>query len=161
MTLSRDVKQQIVTLSQHTTKSKREIARDVGVSEGIVRLTLKTWDETGSLEKHGEGRSGCKPKMTNRDVRKLVIESKKDPKKSARDLQQCLADAGAGISLRTIQRNLLKGGRKVYRPIKTPIISKANGVKRLLWAQQMKDVTEEEWEKVWQYLMWMLLFVYC
>jgi hypothetical protein len=126
----------------------REIARDVGVSEGIVRFTLKTWEETGSLERHGEHRSGAKPKMSTTDIRKLVIESKKDPKKSARDLQQCIGDVGAAVSVRTIQRNLLRGGRKAYRPIKTPIISKANIAKRLLWAHQMKDMSADEWEQV-------------
>ena len=87
MTLSREVKLQIVALREHTTKSRRQIAKDLGISEGSVRNTLKTWRETESLEGHQKETRGRKPVLTIQDNRAIVRESKKDPMKTAREVQ--------------------------------------------------------------------------
>ena len=52
MTFSREVKQQIVTLHQHTPKSQRETATELGISRKAVQKAIGQWEETASLENH-------------------------------------------------------------------------------------------------------------
>ena len=49
MTFSREVKQQIVTLHQHTSKSQREIATELGIFRKAVEKAIDQCEETGSL----------------------------------------------------------------------------------------------------------------
>lgn len=50
MTLSREIKQKIITLTEHTSKSQRQIAEELGVSRFTVQKTVSLWRETGSVE---------------------------------------------------------------------------------------------------------------
>ena len=67
MTLSRDIKQRIVTLVEHTSKSLREIALELSISRSAVQKTLAVWRETGSVEEHKEESRGRKEKLTARE----------------------------------------------------------------------------------------------
>lgn len=62
MGLSPELKQRIIDLAEHTSKSQRQIARDLEISHTAVQKTLSTWREMGSLDnpqikKEGKNRS--------------------------------------------------------------------------------------------------------
>ena len=100
MTLSREIKRQIVTLSDHTTKTQREIARELSISELPVRKTLKIWRENGSLEEHNAETRRRNRLLSDREKRALVRESKKGPRKCAREVRVAAGNLSNPVSIR-------------------------------------------------------------
>ena len=113
MTLSSELKQQIVTLHEHTLKSQREFGRKLGVSHTLVQQTLKISHETGSLEVHDTENRRRKPKLSHRSKKLLVRESVKN---IAREVQEAVGSGARTVSVRTIQCYLVQRGRMSYRP---------------------------------------------
>ena len=97
------MKQQIVTLHEHTSKSQRETGRELGDSHTLFQKTLKIWPETGSPEEHNEGNRGRKVKLTDRGKKLLVWKSVKDPRKTVREVQEAVGSDARTVSIRTIQ----------------------------------------------------------
>lgn len=148
MTLSREMKQQIISLSKHTSKSGREIARDLGITHWSVQKTLKVYEETGSLDEHKEEKRGRRKKLTAADERLIVIQSKKDPKKTAREIQASSGPAVQDASVRTVQRTLVRCGRFAYRPVKVPELTKVQKLKRFTWAKTFECKPLSFWKEV-------------
>ena len=148
MTISREIKAQMITLHEHTSKTQREIADELLVSQTLVARTIQIWMETGSLEEHKEDTRGNKWKLCDRDVRKLCIEAKKDPQKSARELQQEAGPSVQAVHVRTLQRYLNKSGIKSYRPQKMPFHTNLQFQRRLHWAKERVNVSEDFWDEV-------------
>ena len=136
MTLSSELKQRIVTLHEHTLKSKREIGREWGVSHTLVQKTMKISHETGSLEEHDTENKERKLKLSDRSKKLLVRESVKDPKKIARVVQEAVGSGAQTVSVRTIQRYLVQRGRMSYRPIRAPLLKTDHKKRRLIWSKE-------------------------
>lgn len=134
MTLSRDIRIQIVTLKRNTSKSDRQIGRELGISKTSVASVMQLYEETGSVENHEIDNRGGLCKLDDRTRRHLVMESKKDPQKSAREIQHAVGGNAMNVGLRTIQRVLVEEDRKCYRPLRGMVLTKAHKEKRLSWA---------------------------
>ena len=81
--------------------------------------------------------------MSDRDVRKLPIEAKKDPQKTARELQQQAGPSTQAVSVRTIQRVRENSVIKSYRPRKVPFLTKIQRLRRFHLAKEMTRVSED------------------
>lgn len=148
MTLSRGIKQKIVTLAEHTSKSQREIANELSISRYAVQTTLRLWRETSSVDDDQEERRGRKPKLTAREKKMIVRESTKDPKKTAREIQQVSGQTVKTVSLRTVQRVLQESGKIAYRPRKIPALTKSLKIRRFQWSNEVKDMCLNDWNEV-------------
>lgn len=148
MTISREVKAQIITLHRHTSKNQREIATELNISQTTVSKVIKIWSETGSIEDHSEDQRGPKYKLDAREVRKLRVEAKKDPRRSAREIQAAAGPVAQTLSVRTIQRYLHRDGLKSYRPQKVAYLTDIQKKRRLSWAKDMKNMAEDFWDEV-------------
>ena len=102
MTLSGEVKIQIVSLAQRTSKNQCQIASELGISRYSVQQTLKIFNETGSVEEHEPVNRGRKSKLSDRE--------KSIPKSSAKEVRKSAGPSYENISVRTVQRVLVEGG---------------------------------------------------
>jgi transposase len=143
--LSKEVKAQIIALHQHTVKTTRQIAEDLGLSKSTVARIIKQYDDTGSYESH---RDNChRPRKTNeRDDRVLIRLSKENPKASSSTLAEDLdAFHGIHIDASTVRRRLLENDRPAYRPIKCQILTPDMKKRRYEWAMAHREMN---WENV-------------
>lgn len=121
MDTSIEIRSKILTLSDHTSKSTREIAKIVGRNPFTVVRIINHAKKHGQIETMRNGKCGRKTKTTEREERKLVITSKKFPKKTSGELLQ---DVGLNVSTRTVNRILKRRGRIARRPIKKQLLNK-------------------------------------
>ena len=133
---------------KHTSKSNREIARDLGKNDKTVGNILKKWTQTGSIKPYDGAKMGKKKKLTKREETMIVREAKRDPKASSREIKEAAGTVGQKISTSTVRRILLTNGLKSYRPVKKPLLTKIHIKKRLEWARAHKDWTVDDWKKV-------------
>lgn len=120
----------IVTLSEYTTKTYREIACIVGVSHQTVSRVLRLKKDTGSISPKRKGNCSRKRKTTSRDDVTLLRESRKYPRKTSDALNMDLKSKGITISSSTVRRRLLEAGRRARRPIKKQLLTKVMKEKR-------------------------------
>ena len=78
-------------------------------------------------------------------MRQLVV---KQPRATASAIKEEMGAAAADVSLRTVQRGLIRAGATCVKPHKRPLLSADHVAKRLSWAKQHKDWTEDDWSKV-------------
>lgn len=138
----------IVSLSEHTSMTQRQIASECGVGLGTVNAILKQFKETGSFSPRRKGKCGRKRKTTATQDRLLVRKSKVNPKLTAVDLNRELAAHGTNLHVTTVRRRLLDAGRKARRPAKKQLLTPAMCKKRLLWAKELANWTVEDWKNV-------------
>lgn len=141
-------KQEIKALINNTSYTIRFIAQLTNVSVGAVHKIKKSLCDNFDQGSNRKGRSGRKRITTSRDERqieKICLNNRKTPiKLLTREVQS----AGINISQRTLERRLKDQGFSCRRPAKKPRLTDAMVKKRLAWAKQFKDWTEEDWEKV-------------
>lgn len=141
-------RQAIVTLSENTSLTQREIANKCGVSQSAVSKIVKLKKTLGSFSPQRIGKCGRKRATTARDDVFLLRQSKIDPTKNSFDLQKDLAARGTQIHDSTVRRRLLEGGRPARRPVKKQLLTEVMKKKRLSWAKKYKHWTKEDWRKV-------------
>lgn len=78
----------------------------------------------------------------------IVRESTKDPRKTAKEVQQVSGQAAKFVSVRTIQRVLVAGGKLAYRPRKIPALTKPLKNRRVLWSTMVNDMSLDDWKEV-------------
>jgi transposase len=142
-----NIRERVIALSQHTSKSNREIARDVRISEKAVRNILKLFNETGSTLSR-RSQCGRKRKLTKREEDSIIRESKKNPRLSSSQLKKACGYVGEMVSTSTIRKILLKGGRKAYRPLKRPKLTPRHRQKRQEWARSHYTLDMDFWNTV-------------
>lgn len=138
----------IVTLSEHTSMTQRDIAKRCNVSVGAVNKILKQKRDTGTIEVNRKGRCGRKRKTTARDEAFLIRESKLNPRKTSQQLQRDLAHAGVIIHDSTVRKRLKEGGRKAVRPQKKQLLTAPMMKKRYDWAKKYGSWTVQDWRNV-------------
>ena len=74
-----NIREQVVLLNQHTSKSQREIAADLGITQKSVSNILRLHASKGTVETSRSGHCGRKQILSEKDKRLLVRESKKIP----------------------------------------------------------------------------------
>lgn len=121
------------------------LAKAFGRSREGIRKTIKVFEETGSMDSRpGRGRD---KKINSRALRIIVREVEKDPFISSVTLKQL---SGLGnVSNLTIRRALERvAGIKSYWAARKPFISEQNRIKRLAFARDHINWTNEQWAKV-------------
>ena len=139
------VREKIITLSQHTSKTVREIAVLTGVHYSTVSRIVSKFNDTGSTKPSRKGRSGRKSVTTAREKRMIISQSKIDPRLTANDLR---IRTNVNASNRTVRRILTKVGRFARRPLKKQLLTAAMKKKRLQWAKEYRHWGVEQWRKV-------------
>ena len=144
-----DIRLQIITLHDNTTKSTRESASNLGVSQSMVAKTIQQYKERGT---HQTDYSKCgRPQhFDDRDLRhfKNVCVCVKSPRLSAVNLHASLTASGDTCSYSTVKRALVKAGCKAIKAYRRPNLTAAEANKRLEWALQHRHWTVEQWKNV-------------
>ena len=127
--------------------SQRAIHQKLGISRGGIQHTIKKFEETGQvddLERNGRPR-----KLSKSDEHFLKVTSLRNRKKSSKELTQDLKDAsGPSVHPCTTRRSLIRSGLKGRVAAKKPFLRKGNRQKRLVYAKNHKNWTENQWQKV-------------
>lgn len=135
----------IVTLREHTDKTMREIAEDVGVHYSTVSRIIRKYESEQKLTPSRKGHCGRKKVTTPRERRMILTASRKDPRALPSAIKQQL-DINA--STRTVRKILFLGGRRAMRPRKKQLLTNIMKKKRVLWAKNYKNWNVEDWSKV-------------
>ncbi|XP_071034948.1 uncharacterized protein [Parasteatoda tepidariorum] len=108
----------IVTLSQHTSMTVRDIAETVGVGKSSVSRIIHMQKNLGTVSPKRKSKCGRKRKTTPRTDQFLLRNSKMHPLKTSTDLQRDLSATGVSIDASTVRRRLNEAGRIARKPIK-------------------------------------------
>jgi len=123
----------------------RKIAEKLKMKKSTVNDIIQRYKRTGSVEnKPGRGR---KRKLTNRQIRKVVISSKKHPFMTARELRnECNIENRVCVDTvrKILQQNNLFGRISV----KKPFLNKLQKHKRRVWCESKKDWLNIQWKRV-------------
>ena len=127
--------------------SFREIAKKFNVSRNAVRNAVKIFKDTGHYK--DKPRSG-RPKKTDHYIEKTIQRlSEGNRKLTAPAIKSQLETYhGLSLSVKTVQRILIKGGLMGRVARKTPLISKKNQKLRLQFASRYCHWTSWDWAKV-------------
>ena len=130
------------------TKTEREIAELVGVSQKCVNTTKRNFQATSRV--HNFGNCGRPPKLSDRDVSYIFRLVRKNPTTSYR---QIAADFNSKfeehkISRETVRRVLAKKGIKSYSAVKEPLLTISDRIKRNKWCKEKRNWTDKDWAKV-------------
>lgn len=138
----------VTILLKEKTLSQREIAQKTNVSQKTVSRIKVSLGSGNEYNHNRVGKTYRRPKLTPRSTRTLMNLCLKNRKHTSTDLKKKMADYGIDVSSRTIRRKLFDGGLKARRPRKKAKITPAMAKKRLDWAREHANKTEEDWSKV-------------
>lgn len=148
MPVSRSIRERMIALKTHTSKSDRQIGEDLSIDHRTVARIWENYQKTGSLSPYHNTKMGRPPKLTIREKSVLVREAKKDPKASAEEVRLAATSIGQRISTVTTKRILSEAGLKSYRPVKKPLLTSKHKKDRLQWARLHQNWTTDDWKKV-------------
>ena len=124
-----------------------EIASDIGCSERAVVYQLRKINDTGSYEQRE--RSGRPPILSFFEKRFIAVVSKRARFKSARVIRDEVTPIIPKVfSTDTVNRALIEHGLYGRKAARRPTISRVNQRKRLLFAREHLEWTEEQWANV-------------
>ena len=138
MNLTKEERLQIITLSQHTSKSIMEIAISLNMPKSSVQRVIKKFRETGIWESS----------KVNNGKRIVIRESKLNAFLSTRKLSAQWSLRGISISKDTVSRRLIEAGRFTRKPITCPILTNVMKTRRLDWARSHEAWTLDMWRSV-------------
>lgn len=145
MDTSDSIRNKILALHLHTSKSVQDIARDIGVPHYTVSRLLKKYHDTGSICVERSGKCGRKRATTSRDDSMILRKSKINPRLTEADINN---EVCPEVSVHTVRRRLLEGGRKCQKPFKKPLLTAPMIEKRINWGKMHKQWNLEQWQKV-------------
>jgi transposase len=156
--LDQSIRERVIALHQHTSKSHRDIANDLGLCQSTVTRLINRYQRLGTTATSRHKRCGRKSKLTTHDKRLLIRESVKDPTKTAQEIQKAVGNSVLNVSKRSIQRVLIAGGRKCYRPKKVHMLDQVKILRRYNWARRHSHKTQDFWNTVRKSLCLQILF---
>ena len=115
----------IIALRKHTGLSIRNISEKLAIPKSTVGDIVERAKDTGEPRTLRHGRCGRKRKTTLQDVKIMIRNSVKNPKKTSKYLQRDLAFAGVNVASSTVRRRLLEVGRTAKRPLRKQLSTKA------------------------------------
>lgn len=146
--IPQNIRERVIALHLHTSKTQREIAADLGISQNAVGLIIRHFNATGTISTDRKGKCGRKPMLTPRDKTLIVRESKKDPTATAAEIQSRCGEIGDKVGLTTIRKTLRQGNRLTYRAKKIPLFDESKRICRLRWAKALRTSPVTFWSKV-------------
>ncbi|KAH6922278.1 hypothetical protein HPB50_011940 [Hyalomma asiaticum] len=133
---------QIVTLSV-AGLPQQEIADMTGRSRSSVNRIVKAFSTEARLTNLPRGH---RPKVTtDSDDDRIVEAARRNPKMTAKEIRK---DLGLAASTQIVRERLHVGGLRSRVAAMKPFVSSRNRVKRLLFAQEHRSWTVEEWRNV-------------
>lgn len=145
--VSSSVKAAVIALSEHTSKTQKEIASDCSISQNTVSYILKRYRETGKTEV--KSRSGRPPKTSFRTDNRIHRIAKKNPFVTSSEIKRIMSPDIDHITTRTIRNRLCKKFRlKARTPRRKPLITTKARRKRLAWCKEHANWTVNDWKKV-------------
>ncbi len=144
-----DVRNKIVSLLQHTSFTKAEIARKFGVSaKTVYRLSSKQLLHK-PIEADRIGKCGRKRCTTFREDRVIIRTARENRKLSCLDeLKKKISERGVEVTIATLRRRFRQFGFIARKPPRKPMLTPAMIKKRISWAKMYKNWTMEDWNKV-------------
>lgn len=139
---------EIITLFENTSKTKREIAKIVGLHESNVGRIIKQHEETGDISLRYENCGGKNKKLDERDLRTIRRISGNNPRMTAAEIQKEIGGRGDGMCLRTIQRGMNEAGCTAVKPKTKPYLSESHVSRRYQWALDHSQWDEDRWNNV-------------
>lgn len=128
-------------------KSYAEIAEIVKRSRFTVASIVRRYK--GSSDVTSFPRTGRPRKLTAREETNIIRKIKKNPKTTSTELAaECLEELGKEIHPKTVRRTLQLAGYSSRIARKKPLISKVNKTKRLNFAKEYINKTEDFWDGV-------------
>ena len=124
------------------------MALKCGVAQSVVSSIKKKMQHGPTGTPQRKRRCGRKRLSSQQDDRALVRLSKANRKMTSRRLMLEMSTAGVQMSSRTVRRRLIEAGLRAYRPRKKPKLTAAMMKRRLSWAKQFANWTEEDWKSV-------------
>lgn len=134
----------------HLGRSHAFIARHLDRDESTIRRFIKRKNENDAAGQNGQNdeKRGRKRKTNTRDDRQILLAVSRDGSISIPKVKRDVAGA-ANLSKRSISNRIRESGRfNSYWASRKPFISLANRRKRLAWAREHVDKTDEFWDKV-------------
>ncbi|KFM62309.1 Transposable element Tcb1 transposase, partial [Stegodyphus mimosarum] len=114
-------------------------------TSGVRKFCLR-YQETNSIKnKEGKGRKRCTTSIDDRRIKRLCLQ---DRKMSSAAIRSDLNDAGVSVSSRTIRRRLTDVGLRGRIPRKKPYLNFQQRKKRLQWAKEHINWTDDQWSQV-------------
>lgn len=139
---------QLIVHHHQAGHSSRQIAAMVQVSQSSVVRIIQRFRDTGAVDICRRSRCGRKRKLNKKSQRLLIRTSSKQPRLSALQLCESLPLVSQGVSTRTIQRELNRGGLLAFRPARCPSLSARQQRDRYEWALAHSDWTADDWAEV-------------
>ena len=145
MDVSPRKRSKIVTLHDHTTKTQRQIAAEVGVNQSTVSRIIARYKKSGSFSPTRISRCGRKSRISKKGERRLVRDNRVNPRMTSNEHRISLQ---LDVSSRTVRRILVKYGRRARRPLRKQLLTPQMKKKRLAWAKRYREWTAGQWRKV-------------
>lgn len=121
--------------------SLRSISSDLHMPKSTVHDIIRR----NTTESHRIGRCGRRRILSVADERLLARCSSRDPRMTARQLQNEAGNTFLNVSLSTIQRSLNRSGLLAYRPVAAPSLSSQQRQTRLVWARKYIHWSPQDW----------------
>ena len=134
----------VVTLSQKG-KTQKEIASLLKISRRSVQYILKKMKDHKTIQDHP--RSGRPRLLTTITERRIIITSKKDPRLTAKNLQNELRLTGV-VSVDTVKRTLRRYGLFGRIAVKKPNLTSKQIKCRLQWCRERLCWDSSQWNNV-------------
>ena len=127
--------------------SQLNVARGFGVNPSQINRLLIRHRETGTVK--DRPRSG-RPKVTTlRQDRYIRFQHLRNRFRTAVETAAgTIGYHGRPINEHTVRRRLQAAGMKARRPVRAPILSEANRINRLRWAQGRQRWTRRQWGSI-------------
>ena len=142
------VRIQVWTLSQHTTKTQKEIAEAVGITQSGVSKILKSVEQRGTTATAFDNCGGHNKTFDDRALRHMRQVVVKNPRATAEEVRNQLGEEVQGVSVRTVRRALVEAGCRAIRPKTKPLLTSQHKAKRYQWARDHQSWTLEQWRRV-------------
>lgn len=137
----------IIINSHENGISYSEIGKIINRSKSTVQKVINRFKSENLIA--NKPRTGRPPKLNNREERKIEAIIKKDPFTSAPKIATELKESfGKDVSADTVRRCIKRAGYNARTARKKPHVSEINKEKRMEFATEYKNKTNEFWEKV-------------
>jgi transposase len=128
--------------------SREEIGKMLGRDHRTIERWADRYEKTGKMER--QSGSGRPRKTTESDDRFLLVQCKRDRKKTAVELTGTIKneDDTPKVSAWTVRRRLTDAGYPARKARKKPLLKARHKKDRLEWAKLHQDWTAEQWSNV-------------
>lgn len=125
-----------------------QIARDVQKPRSTVASLITSFERNETVLPQRRRRCGVSQMLSPRTCRLIRIESQRNPRATASQVQAAVGQPAMQVSVRTMRRYLSRTGQVAYRPVSAPNLNGARMRYRLQWCRERQNWTVEQWRKV-------------